>query len=256
MPASVFFSYSHADKPIVRELAAFVAAAGIRVWIDEGELRLGDSIIEQVAEALDEVDFVAAFVSKHSVNSEWCRKEISLAVTGELARRGVRVLPLRIGDVAMPATLRDKVYLEVDPTDLSPAARRLVADVQHHKRMQENRSSGRSISPIVGEVSHRPPRNADELLAQYQSWVDSGDYRSCFGDWFIRWREARQPKELTRRTAFYLNALAALSGLLDPRGDINNSSIAMFAGTADQHIDYRDPEQVQIAERIRRLYFS
>jgi predicted nucleotide-binding protein len=121
---SVFFSYSHADKPVARRLTACLSDYGFRVWIDEGELSIGDSIIERVAEALDEVDFVAALVSEHSVNSAWCRKELSLAMTGELARRGVKVLPLRLGNVSMPATLKDKFYLDVDPSDLSSAGLR------------------------------------------------------------------------------------------------------------------------------------
>jgi hypothetical protein len=130
--ASVFLSYSWADKPLARELAAGLDSRGCRVWIDEGELRIGDSLVESISEALDRVDFVVALVSTASVGSDWCRKEISLAMTGEVKRQGVTVMPLRVGDVEMPPTLKDKVHLAVDPDDVTDAVERLLRDIRRH----------------------------------------------------------------------------------------------------------------------------
>src|SRR5712691_6525367 len=56
-PASVFISYSHADKDLARALAAVLQDRGVRIWIDEGELKVGDSIIERIATAIAEIDF-------------------------------------------------------------------------------------------------------------------------------------------------------------------------------------------------------
>ena len=39
---------------------------GHSVWIDEAEINIGDSLIGKIREGLDEVDFVAAVLSKHS----------------------------------------------------------------------------------------------------------------------------------------------------------------------------------------------
>ena len=107
-------------------------ANGCRVWIDEGELRVGDSLVQSVSAALNRVDFVVALVSEASVGSDWCRKEISLAMTGEIKQQGVTVMPLRVGEVEMPPTLNDKVYLEVDPDDLPGAVERLLRDIRRH----------------------------------------------------------------------------------------------------------------------------
>ena len=130
--ASVFLSYSWADKPLARGLAAGLAASGCRVWIDEGELRVGDSLVQSISEALDQVDFVVALVSAASVGSDWCRKEISLAMTGEVKRQGLTVMPLRVGDLDMPPTLKDKVHLAVDPDDVPGALERLLRDIRRH----------------------------------------------------------------------------------------------------------------------------
>ena len=65
-------------------------------------------------------EYVVAVVSENSVKSRWCSKELSLALTEGLGREGVKLLPLRLGNVKMPATLADVYYLQVDP--LEPAA--------------------------------------------------------------------------------------------------------------------------------------
>ncbi|MGB5755357.1 MAG: toll/interleukin-1 receptor domain-containing protein [Acidimicrobiales bacterium] len=135
-PLSVFISYSHADKPVARDLAAGLEASGLKVWLDEGELRAGDSIIQRIATAISEVDFVVALVSKDSVQSQWCQKELALGISGELAREGVKVLPLRLGDVNMPVSLADVFYRAVDRENLRSTVDALVQDARSHRSEQ------------------------------------------------------------------------------------------------------------------------
>lgn len=130
--ASCFISYNHADKALARAIHDGLTAQGYRVWIDEGELRVGDSLISAISEAIDRVDFLIALVSEHSTASNWCQKEISLAMTGEVGKRGITVLPCRVGDVAMPPSLADKLYLGVTEQDPS----RAVTDL--HKSMTQH----------------------------------------------------------------------------------------------------------------------
>lgn len=132
MKPSIFISYSHADKPVASAIASRLSELGAKVWIDEGELLVGDSIIERIATAIADVHFFVAIVSPNSVNSQWCQKELSLAITGSLSREGVKVLPLRLGDVEMPASLADTLHLPVDPDDPGAMADRLLRDAQTH----------------------------------------------------------------------------------------------------------------------------
>lgn len=131
-PASVFISYQHADKPLARALQDGLEARGFFVWRDEAELRIGDSILERVTAALDQIEFVVALVSSSSVTSPWCQKELSLAMTGEIARRGVQVLPLRIDWVDMPPSLRDKMYLDVSTGNVDQAVATLSDSITAH----------------------------------------------------------------------------------------------------------------------------
>lgn len=176
--ASVFLSYSWTDKPLARRVAEGLDASGCRVWIDEGQLRVGDSLVESISEALDRVDFVVALVSAASVGSDWCRKELSLAMTGEVKRRGVTVMPLRVGDVEMPPTLKDKVHLAVDPEDVPGAVEQLLRDIRRHleppaplpprRRAPGTRlAPGGPVSPTAKPASPAPgagpPESAEPL---------------------------------------------------------------------------------------------
>ena len=44
---SVFMSHSHTDKPFARRLSADLGALGAHVWLDEAELKVGDSLFER-----------------------------------------------------------------------------------------------------------------------------------------------------------------------------------------------------------------
>lgn len=131
---SIFVSYAHEDADLAHAFAAALEREGARVWLDQGELLIGDSLIERISEAIAEFDFVAALVSTASVVSNWCRKEIALAMSKELRRgaRRVTVLPLRVGDVAMPASLSDVKWLQLDSDALPLCAVQVVKDASRH----------------------------------------------------------------------------------------------------------------------------
>ena len=73
----VFISYSHSDAEIVNKLAAHLVKLNANVWIDTWELNIGDSILNKVQEAIQESSALLVILSKESVASEWCKKELS-----------------------------------------------------------------------------------------------------------------------------------------------------------------------------------
>jgi len=107
-----FISHSARDKAFVRKLAADLVASGVKVWIDEQNILVGDSIPEKIAQGLAESDFFLIVVSQNSVNSEWVKKELSGAIVHEIERRKVTVLPIRLDDAPVPATIKDKLYAD------------------------------------------------------------------------------------------------------------------------------------------------
>jgi hypothetical protein len=107
-----FISHSTRDKPFVRRLAADLVAHGVKVWLDEQRLLVGDSVPEKIAQGLAESDFFLIVVSTNSVESEWVKKELSSALVHEIERRKVTVLPIRIDDAKMPNSIHDKLYAD------------------------------------------------------------------------------------------------------------------------------------------------
>jgi hypothetical protein len=140
---SIFISYSHADKELARALAEALRGHGLKVWIDQGELKVGDSLIERIATAIADIDFFLALVSESSRDSKWCRKELALAVTGELGREGVRVLPVQVTGAEMPAALADVYYLKLDDTNIDEVAQAVADAIPSHQAEQQELSATR-----------------------------------------------------------------------------------------------------------------
>lgn len=108
--AQVFLSHSHSERQLARRLAADLRKEGHIVWVDEAEIKIGDSLIEKIREGIDSVDYVAALLSKTSVESEWVKKELDIASNREIEEKRVVVLPLLVDDVKLPGFIKGKFY--------------------------------------------------------------------------------------------------------------------------------------------------
>ena len=109
---SVFISYNRKDKPFAKKLEDGLAAEGVDVWLDENRLKVGDSIIEKISQAIHTSDYIVAVLSKSSVNSRWVQKELLWAVTKEQALGTTIVLPVIVEECEIPSFLKEKHYIE------------------------------------------------------------------------------------------------------------------------------------------------
>lgn len=108
----VFISYSHADKSFVDQLAVNLVDARVSVWLDRWELNAGDSLIEKIQDGLQDASALLVVLSKASLESQWCKKELSAGLLRELEERKVVVLPVLLENCSIPLLLRDKVYAD------------------------------------------------------------------------------------------------------------------------------------------------
>jgi hypothetical protein len=108
----IFFSYSHEDKTFVDRLAAQLVAYKAKVWLDRWELHVGDSLIKRIQDAIAGASALLVVLSKASVKSEWCNKELSAGLVRELEEKRVVVLPVLKEDCEIPLFLRDKLYAD------------------------------------------------------------------------------------------------------------------------------------------------
>lgn len=109
---TIFLSHSSDDKPFVKRLAKNLDGHGIRVWIDEAELKVGDSLIDKIREGIDDFEYLLAVISPISIESEWVKREIDVAMNQEISGKKVKVLPVKLGDVELPGFLLGKLYAD------------------------------------------------------------------------------------------------------------------------------------------------
>ena len=72
----LFLSHSSIDKPFVKKLSEALIENNIKVWIDENEILVGDSIKQKLKSAIKSTDFLLFVISKNSIKSDWVKYEL------------------------------------------------------------------------------------------------------------------------------------------------------------------------------------
>jgi len=132
MKPKVFVSYSHKDREVALWLANSLREYGIDVWVDEGEIHIGDSLVKKISEGIDKVDCLVAILSNNSVNSSWVQHELQTSMTKEINSMRVFVLPIKIDDCVVPNYLINKVYGDFRPASREKSLPKLVGAVWAH----------------------------------------------------------------------------------------------------------------------------
>jgi hypothetical protein len=139
--ARVFISHSSKDRGFVEQLVFDLRANGVGVWYDQWEIVPGDSLITKIGAAILDNDFFVVVLSRHSVRSEWVRRELGVALESEFRERHVSVIPALIEECTLPPFLLDKVYADFRQ-DYARGLASLLRGV----------ASGRAESPAVSTV--------------------------------------------------------------------------------------------------------
>jgi hypothetical protein len=108
----IFISYSRKDRSFVDTLAANLVRNRHHIWLDRWELSVGDSLIDKIQAALTNSSAILAILSKNSVGSEWCRKELNAGLIRELDEKKSILLPCIIDKCEIPLFLKEKVYAD------------------------------------------------------------------------------------------------------------------------------------------------
>lgn len=110
MAKTFFLSHSSQDKPTVRKVAAKLGKN--RCWIDEGEIRPGDSLFDRIDSGLADSRIFVLFWSQHSANSGWVKEELSQARIRALRDRGFRLIVVKLDSTPLPDALQHRLYLD------------------------------------------------------------------------------------------------------------------------------------------------
>jgi hypothetical protein len=170
MSVRVFLSHTAADKPFVRKLARDLDNHGVKYWFDEAEIKVGESLIEKIRQALDEVDYVAVILSPNSIASPWVQREVDVAMNQEIQGKRVKVLPIMYRRCELPGFLLGKLYADfTEESSYTDAFKRLVQNIGivFNKRALEQTSADSTLGnaidralrlnlPLLSKPFHRP----------------------------------------------------------------------------------------------------
>lgn len=108
----VFISYSSKDKTFVEKLSKTLIDHHVGVWLDKWEMKPGDSLIDKIQNGLEDSAYLLIVLSKHYIESEWCKKEQNAGLLKEINSKQVVVIPILIEDCVIPIFLQEKVYAD------------------------------------------------------------------------------------------------------------------------------------------------
>jgi len=96
----IFVCYSHEDDVVVHEEVARLTAAGHELWYDQ-DIRGGSNWRAEVGRSIERCSAVLFFISRHSIVSEHCNREINLALD-----EGKQVIPVYLEQVELTPDLK------------------------------------------------------------------------------------------------------------------------------------------------------
>ncbi|RMD91685.1 MAG: toll/interleukin-1 receptor domain-containing protein [Calditrichaeota bacterium] len=135
----IFLSYSPKETSFAQQLARALKKQGLKVWYDEGKLRIGDSILRRIESALEKSRFFILVVSPDYFNSQWSNFEMGVAMSRNPGFNKEHILP---------------VYLEdVNPKSLPPPLAYL----------NGIKAQGRSVEEIANLLVQKVIRNAAKV---------------------------------------------------------------------------------------------
>ena len=113
----VFPSHSSKDKAIVRAVAERLWADGVRVWLDDWEIRPGDSIPAKIEAALEHCRVLVLCMSENAFGSDWAQLEAGTFRFRDPLNKQRRFIPLRLDAASIKGSLAQFLYINWQPED-------------------------------------------------------------------------------------------------------------------------------------------
>lgn len=89
-----FISHASEDKrEVVIPLSRLLAASGLKIWLDEGEIFVGDSLREKIDAGLGKSQFGIVILSPHFFSKDWPKSELDGLFAKEIGS-GKVILPV------------------------------------------------------------------------------------------------------------------------------------------------------------------
>ena len=107
----VFLSHSSKDKTVVREIAERLKCGGVRVWLDEEQIKPGDSIPAKIEEGLEHSRVLVLCMSALAFGSDWAQLEAGTFRFRDPLNKERRFIPVRLDDAPNKGSLAQFLYI-------------------------------------------------------------------------------------------------------------------------------------------------
>ena len=102
-----FISHNEANKADARLLATALVEQGVGVWLDEWEVRPGDSITAGIESGLDKADVFILFWSAAAASSNWVGTELRAYIRRRVDNQELRIVPILCDTTPLPRLVAD-----------------------------------------------------------------------------------------------------------------------------------------------------
>ncbi|MBR2262935.1 MAG: toll/interleukin-1 receptor domain-containing protein [Firmicutes bacterium] len=181
MKTSIFISYSHQDAAEVRKIAESIQSAGIaEVWYDT-KLRGGENYFSVIANQIIACEYLIFIVSDHSIQSDWCLRELEFAASEQK-----KILAVWLKDVDISPRVRliiqSTQYINFDPSHMDAFSHAIVLALEGGGAtgLGKKKEAPAERDVLWNEkkyfIEDEKIRKIDELLKLEQQ----GKYSTCF----------------------------------------------------------------------------
>jgi hypothetical protein len=149
----IFVSHSSKDKEFAMRLARDLTKAGFKVWLDQWQIQIGDSLANAVAEAIKASRFLLIIMSPDYFQSAWTAQEWQYSLAEEVSTSTIRLIPVLYRDCEIPVLLRSKQWVDFrDSGRYAPTLDRLVFDLRRLERR-----------PALERAKTEPPKPGERI---------------------------------------------------------------------------------------------
>jgi len=149
----VFLSHNSKDKPWVKKLKGSLEVYGLKVWLDQDEIRPGDLFAKALERGIAESRAVAVIISPQSMISNWVEAEYYRALT--LATNNqTQLIPVMYKLAEIPGFLTDRSWVDFrNEAEYSQSVENLVWGITGEKprKLSEQNASGKPSVRISGK---------------------------------------------------------------------------------------------------------
>lgn len=161
----VFISYSRNDLEIVDQFVSSLTQAGIDIWLDREDIKVGNSWRKEIVDAIDECDAFVFMMSSNSVASKNVHKEIILS---QDSNKPIYVVMLEV--VRLPAEIRYQLaglqFINFPLLGFEKSTEQLITALKPHQKKTKPDESKQSELVIQGiDISAFTAEKQAELLA-------------------------------------------------------------------------------------------